>query len=208
MLAELFQDRVLRRNTLVAMALGVVGVTGAGVIPFWIPNLVRQGSAGMSLTQISTRTSVATMVIHIGTLLGVFVFPWLAQRIGRKLSFGVFFVMSPLTVLLALYGGAEYSRLLLLLPVSTFFSIGVSAGFVLYFPELFPTHLRATGSGLAYNVGRVISAPIPWLTGIIIAAFGGSVVAGVLIAVSIYILGLIALPFAPETQGKPLPNDP
>jgi len=207
MLAELFQDPVLRRNTSVAMVLGIVGVTGAGIIPFWIPNLVRQGSIGMTDAAISTRVSVATMVIHIGTLLGVFAFPWLAQRIGRKRSFAVFFVMSPLTALFALIGGAEYSRLLLLLPISTFFSIGVSAGFVLYFPELFPTHLRATGSGLAYNVGRVVSAPIPWVTGMVIAAFGGSVVAGVMIAVSIYLVGLVAVPLAPETNGQPLPSD-
>ncbi len=207
MLAELFANPILRRNAIVAMIIGVVGVTGAGVIPFWIPNLVREASHGLAEATIRTRTSNATMTIHVGTLLGVFCFPPLAARIGRKLAFAIFFVMSPIATALALYGGAEYGRLLLLLPFSAFFSIGVSAGFVLYFPELFPTHLRATGSGLAYNVGRVFSAPIPWVTGMVIAAFSGSVVAGVPIAASIYFIGLLALPFAPETKGQPLPVD-
>jgi len=207
MLSELFGNPVLRRNAIVAMAIGVVGVTGAGVVPFWIPNLVKEASLGLTEVAIRTRTSNATMAIHVGTLLGVLCFPPLAERIGRKRAFAIFFVLSPIATVLALYGGSTYLRLLLFLPVATFFSIGVSAGFVLYFPELFPTRLRATGSGLGYNVGRIFSAPIPWLTGIVIGALNGSVAAGVLIAGCIYLLGLLALPFAPETRGKPLPTD-
>jgi len=205
MLRELFGDPKLRRNALVATAIGVVGVTGAGVIPFWIPNLVKEASHGLTELAIRTRTSNAPMAIHVGTLLGVFCFPALADRIGRKPAFAAFFVLSPLATTLALAGGSDYHRLLILLPLSTFFSIGVSAGFVLYFPELFPSRLRATGAGLAYNVGRIFSAPIPWLTGIAITAFNGSVAAGVLIAAFIYVIGLLVLPFAPETRGKPLP---
>lgn len=203
MLHELFTTPNLRRNAMVAMLLGVVGVTGAGIIPFWIPNLVREASLSLSEVIVRTRTSNATMAIHIGTLLGVFCFPALAERIGRRRAFGLFFVLSPLATALALYGGVDYARLLVLLPISTFFSIGVSAGFVLYFPELFPSRLRATGSGLGYNVGRIFSAPIPWITGVAIAALGGSVVAGVLIAASVYIVGLATLPFAPETKELP-----
>ena len=207
MLKELFGDPRLRRNLISAMAIGIVGVTGAGVIPFWIPNLIREASQGLPEAVVRARTSDATMVIHIGTLLGVFCFPPLAERIGRKWAFAVFFAMSPITTALALFGGVEYTRLLFLLPLSTFFSIGVSAGFVLYFPELFPPHLRATGAGLSYNVGRIFSAPVPWLTGMVIAAFSGSVSAGVLVAASIYLVGLVVLPFAPETRGLPLPVD-
>jgi len=207
MIRELFSDAYLRRNVIVAMAIGVVGVTGAGVAPFWIPNLVKEASFGLADVVIRTRTSQATMVLHIGTLLGVFVFPFLAERLGRKRSFALFFFMSPLATMLALYGGANFGRLLLLMPIATFFAIGVSSGFVLYFPELFPTRLRATGSGLAYNVGRVFSAPMPWITGIIMASLNGSVASGVLIASGIYLIGLVVLPFARETKGLPLPTE-
>jgi len=205
-LSELFANPKWRRNTIVAMVIGVVGVTGAGIAPFWIPNLVKEASVGLSEAVVRTRTSNATMVIHIGTLFGVFAFPLLADRIGRKKAFAFFFVGSPIATALALYGGADYNRLLLLMPLATFFAIGVSAGFVLYFPELFPTHLRATGSGLAYNVGRIFSTPIPWLTGIVMGALNGNVVSGVLIASCIYLFGLLAIPFAPETKGQPLPD--
>ena len=206
MLSELFSTPVLRRNVIVAMVLGIVGVTGAGVAPFWIPNLVKEVSVGLPEALVRIRTSNATMVLHIGTLLGVFAFPLLAAKIGRKPAFAIFFVGSPLMTTLALYGGADYLRLLLLMPLATFFSIGVSAGFVLYFPELFPSRLRATGSGLAYNVGRIFSAPIPWLRGMLMGVLNGSVVTGVLIASAIYLFGLVVIPWAPETRGRPLPD--
>lgn len=203
MLRELFESPMIRRNAIVAMLLGVVGVTGAGIIPFWIPNLVKEVSVGLGELAIRTRTSEATMAIHFGTLLGVLCFPYLANRIGRRRAFGLFFLLSPLSTALALFGAADFDRLLMLLPLSTFFSIGVSAGFALYFPELFPARLRATGAGLGYNAGRIFSAPIPWLTGIFITYMNGSVAAGVLIAVSVYLIGLLTLPFAPETRELP-----
>ena len=205
--AELFGDARWRRNVIVAMVLGVVGVTGAGIAPFWIPNLVQEASAGLSDLVVRQRTSNATMILHIGTLLGVFAFPWLAERIGRKKTFALFFACSPVFTFLALYGGADYTRLLVLTPLVAFFAIGLSSGFVLYFPELFPTRLRATGSGLAYNVGRIFSAPMPWLIGITMAAMNHNAAAGVLIASCIYLVGLAVLPFAPETMGVPLSDD-
>ena len=92
-------------------------------------------------------------------------------------------------------------------PLMSLFSIGISAGLVLYFPELFPTSVRGTGLGFAYNTGRILSAPIPLMTGAIIASMGGSVVGGVIATAVIYVVGLAALPFAPETRGKALPEE-
>jgi len=200
-----FQDKALMRNLAVACGLGIVGVTGAGILPFWLPNLVDQ--AGKLLGEEAKRDflSLNTFTLHIGTLAGVFVFPWLAQRFGRRPLFAIFFVMAPTMTALALAQGPNLDRLLYLLPLASFFSVGVSSGFVLYFPELFPSWFRATGSGVAYNAGRIVSAPIPAMVGIIIAQRGGDVIPGVLIASAIYAFGLIALVFAPETKGKPLP---
>lgn len=205
-LAELWADLALRRNLLVACAIGVVGVTGAGTVPFWLPNLVKAASPGLSAALIGQRTSYATFCLHLGTLAGVVLAPMVAQRIGRRAMFGWFFALSPISVGLMIAGGLDYGRLLVLLPVGSFFTIGLSAGFGLYFPELFPSSVRATGAGLAYNVGRIVSAPVPWITGALITNMGNSVGTGVLIATSIYLLGLLVLPFAPETKGKPLPD--
>ena len=204
-LVDLWRNPSVRRNLLIACAIGIVGVTGAGTVPFWLPNLVKAASVGLDAASIQQRTSYATFCLHGGTLLGVFLAPTIAQNIGRRSMFAWFFAMSPISVGLMIWGGVDYLRLLLLLPLGSFFTIGVSAGFVLYFPELFPSAVRATGAGMAYNVGRIVSAPVPWITGAIIASLGNSVGTGVLIASGIYVLGLLVLPFAPETSGQPLP---
>lgn len=203
-LRELFADPRLRRHAIIAMILGVVGVTGAGIAPFWLPNLVKEASEGMDAAEISRRISYATYFFHGGTLLGVLTFPLLCDKIGRKKAFGLYFLLSPIALVIALYGGVTYVRIIALMPLNALVAIGLSAGFPLYFPELFPARLRATGAGLAYNVGRIFSAPIPWITGLVITQMNGSVAAGVLMAACIYVVGLIAIPFAPETKGQPL----
>jgi hypothetical protein len=206
-LKSIFTDPLLRRYAIVAMVIGIVGIAGSNNLSFWMPNLVKAASAGIAAAAVKERTSLVTYTMHIGTLLGVFFFPWLCQRIGRRTSFAIFFAASPLALALITYGTVGYQQLLLLAPVTSFFVIGLTSGYALYFPELFPAHLRATGAGLAYNTGRIATAPMPIWTADLMAAMGGSVSAGVLIAGAAYVIGLAALPFAPETRGKALPED-
>jgi MFS family permease len=206
---ELFAHPMWRRNVLVAVVIGFVGIAGAGTATYWAPNLVEAASLGLPKEIVDSRKSFVTMISHIGTLLGVFVVPWLCQRFGRRRTIFAFFVAAPAVVLIALQT-ATYQRLLIFMPLVNFFAIGVSAAFVLYFPELFPTRMRATGAGLAYNSARLFQVPIPIVTGSLIDHFGGPQKGGVATAVvlsgSIYLLGLLAIPFAPETRGKPLPE--
>jgi len=204
---RLFSHPKWRRHAIVAMVIGVVGIAGAGNLSFWMPNLVKEASEGLPAAVADARKSYVTYAMHVGTLLGVFVFPWLCQQIGRRRAFWAFFVASPASVALALYAGADYGRLMVTAPIMSFFVIGLSAGFGLYFPELFPTAQRATGCGLAYNTARIGQAPLPWLTGVIIGKEAGSSARGVLLAAGVYVIGLLALPFAPETKGKPLPEE-
>lgn len=202
----LFSNPVWRRNAIVALVLGMVGIAGAQNISYWLPNMVAEVTKGLPANVISDRTSTVTMSLHIGTLLGVFLVPWLADRIGRRWAIASFFVMSPVAVVAVTAGGGSYERLLLLAPLLSLFSIGVSAAFVLYFPELFPTRYRATGAGMAYNVGRILAAGIPWLTVKFMGEAQGSVAEGVLRTAIVLAAGLLVLPFAPETKGKPLPE--
>lgn len=206
-LKGVFGHTTWRRHALVAGVIGVVGIAGAGNVAFWLPNLVKAASEGFSTEIVQQRTSYATYSLHIGTLLGVLIVPWLCERWGRRPTLAVCFVAAPLSVAFATLGATSYERLLLLAPLMSFFSIGLTASFVLYFPELFPTRLRATGAGFAYNTGRIAAAPVPWITGMMIGGAKGSVGEGVARAALVYIIGLLVLPFAPETRGKPLPEE-
>jgi SHS family sialic acid transporter-like MFS transporter len=77
--------------------------------------------------------------------------------------------------------------------------------FPLYLPELFPTAVRATGQGLCYNAGRLIAAVGALTGGQLVAHYGGYPQMGAVITL-IYIVGMVAIWFAPETKGKPLPE--
>ena len=100
-----------------------------------------------------------------------------------------------------------------MLPIMGFCQLALFGGYAIYFPELFPTRLRSTGISFCYNVGRYVAAAGPFALGMLTTrvfstANGyteGIRYAGVAMC-SIFLLGLIVLPFAPETRGQPLPE--
>jgi MFS transporter, SHS family, sialic acid transporter len=75
----------------------------------------------------------------------------------------------------------------------------------LYLPELFPTRVRATGTGVAFNSGRIIAAIGALTTGSMIGFFNGDYGKAITTITLVYIIGMIVIWFAPETKGKPLP---
>ena len=83
------------------------------------------------------------------------------------------------------------------------------AGFAIYFPELFPTRLRATGTGFCFNVGRIVAAPILFLSGWFKAhavQAGADIRLPVTLLSLFFALGVACVWFLPETKGKPLPE--
>ena len=78
--------------------------------------------------------------------------------------------------------------------------------FPLYFPELFPTRIRATGQGLCFNFGRIFAAGGALVQGELVRTLGGSYPQAGAIVTLIYLLGMAMIWFAPETKGKPLPE--
>jgi hypothetical protein len=104
--------------------------------------------------------------------------------------------------------------------VSVFIAGGTTAAFYgwfpLYLPELFPTSIRATSQGFAYNFGRVLSAVGSLQTATLTRYFAGDLSpqrveleafpkAGATLA-AIYLIGVVIIWFGPETRGKPLPD--
>ena len=65
--------------------------------------------------------------------------------------------------------------------------------------------MRATAAGFIFNAPRLISAIAPLIAGTLIVSLGGYGKAATIIGM-FYILGLLAVPFLPETRGKPLPE--
>jgi hypothetical protein len=95
--------------------------------------------------------------------------------------------------------------LLLLSTLNAFFSNGQYTWMPVWLPELYPTRMRATALAFAFNGPRFIAFLGPLLAGTMIAEFGGFGYAAMVLA-SIYIVGIIAAFFLPETRGLPLPE--
>jgi SHS family sialic acid transporter-like MFS transporter len=76
----------------------------------------------------------------------------------------------------------------------------------LYLPELFPTRVRATAQGLAFNTGRVLAAVGALQMGALMQTFHGSYAQAGAVITLVYAAGLILIWFAPETRGQPLPE--
>ena len=75
----------------------------------------------------------------------------------------------------------------------------------LYLPELFPTRIRATAQGFAFNAGRVITATVVLTFGLSPTWFGGLAQTCAIISL-VYVIGMVVIWFCPETKGKPLPE--
>jgi len=205
-LRELFRPGLLR-PTLVGSGLAFVAVFGLWGATNWTPTLVRSLPEVEKLGQATAASyaSYATMMLNIGALIGYLSFGPLADRFGRRPVFGLMclgsFIMLPLTFMVT----KSYAHLVVLLPVLGFFNNGIFSGFPIYLPELFPTRLRATGAGVCFNAGRVLASAGPFITGLLVASLGTFGRAASAVAV-IYLIGLLILPFAPETRGQALPD--
>jgi MFS family permease len=105
---------------------------------------------------------------------------------------------------LTCYLPQTYTQLLIALPVYGFFTGGLHAGYAIYFPELFPNHLRATGTGMCFNGGRLLAAPLLFLSGSIKSSMDLRLALTML--AGLYLLAVVFLVFLPETRGKPLPE--
>ena len=204
-LAELFSPGLVRA-TLAGSGLAFVAVFGLWGATNWTPTLVRAlpDLQGMSAAELTSRVSYATMLLNVGALAGYLVFGPLADRWGRRRVFALMCIGSLVMLPITFMTPHSYGDVLLLLPLLGFFNNGIFAGFPIYLPELYPTRIRATGAGFCFNIGRVLAASGPFLTGYLVTVLGGFGRAASAVAV-IYVLGLLILPFAPETKGRPLP---
>jgi len=203
-LVEIFERR-LRRDTLVGSALASIANFGFWGVSAWVPVLIQNRiAADPSLAagaSVSSYVSYAIMVLTLGSLPGYALVAVLADWWGRKAMFVVFFTGAALSAPMIFLGPWTLSQMLLLLPFLGFFTLGIYAGFPIYLPELFPTHLRTTGAGFCFNIGRVVSAAGPFLTGVVVL-YTGSFEYAISALSGVYLLGPVMLLFARETKGQ------
>jgi MFS family permease len=141
-----------------------------------------------------------------GSGLGLLCFGPLAERLGRRGAFAVMHAGALVVVPATCYLPQTYTQMLIALPLFGFFTVGIHAGYAVYFPELFPDHLRATGTGVCFNGGRLLAASVLVLSAELKALPGVDLRLAVTLIGSLFAVGLVLIWFLPETKGRPLPE--
>lgn len=230
--AELFGDPRWRKNAIVGMLLAFSGVVGLWGIGFFSFDLMRHifrthfEAAGMTSDQILTETgkwvAIVSILQNVGGFCGIVAYSRITARVGRKPAFAAAFLAAMLVTAFVfwnisartttMFGMTVFTDVLWMIPIMGFFQLALFGGYAIYFPELFPTRLRSTGTSFCYNVGRFVAASGPAALGLLTAKvymgypepmplrYSAVTMCGV------FLIGLIALPFAPETHNEPLPD--
>jgi MFS family permease len=204
-LVELFSLPEVRRRTLFAFLVSLTTTLTWWGISAWLPPYVASvaAKAGLSGPQWA---SYAGMAYNVGAIAGYIGLGFFADVWGRKPVTLAFVVLAWLTTPVVFLWTHDLNLLLLAAAVNGFFSLGLYSWMPVWLPELFPTRIRATGVAFVFNSPRFIAWIGPIIAGQLVANFGGFSNAAMTMAL-IYAVGLLSVPFLPETRGKPLPED-
>lgn len=226
-IGELFRGANLR-NTVVGVALATIGLVtfwgchiyGKNALLRSAENsaLVEEGVAADATKEIKKAALVGhkdtikqaemlSMCLNaIGGGLGLVLFGGISNMLGRKGAFVFYhaggFLMAMLMFQVLIPSNASYWVLCFALPVFGFMTLGMHAGYAVYFPELFPTRLRGTGTGFCFNAGRFGTA----LAMLIAAQYSWKSEQTALYMAPLYAVGILVTLLAVETRGEDLPE--
>lgn len=208
-LRELFGDRRWRPRAIAGMLLAAVGLA-----TYWGVTVAGQDLAnnlalaeGKTKDQAQSSAKFAYAIVQAtGGGIGLLLFGPACQKLGRRRAFMLAHVLAILIVPVACFVPKTYNQLLLILPVFGALTMWMHAGYAVYFPELFPTRLRALGASVCFNGGRIVAAVMLPLSGMIKGLPGMTLPKALTLLSATYLLGLVVLQFMPETKDTPLPE--
>ncbi len=193
-------------------ALGAMLMAAVGLGTFWAVTVAGQDLAREQLISEGVDPQVASqkakfaygIVQTIGGGIGLILFGPISTRIGRKKTFILFHIAALIITPITCFAPTNYTMLLAILPIFGFFTLGMHAGYAVYFPELFPSRLRATGTSLGFNGGRILAVSVLLLSGTMKQSMELPLAMTYLAA--FFLLGAIIILFLPETNGQDLPD--
>jgi MFS family permease len=227
---ELFGDSRWRSRAILGVLLAFAGVVGLWGIGFFTPDLqayvfrpvfqheaVEKGLSGpAAAAYVSGRVSIwsgwTSLLLNIGAAFGIFAFAWLTPYLGRRWTFALAFVAAAGSTILVFWKLSDFNDVFWMIPLMGVCQLALFGGYAIYFPELFPTRLRSTGTSFCYNVGRLVAAVGPAALGLLTSQVYAGFdhpwpyrYAGITMC-AVFLIGLAVLPFLPETKDKPLPE--
>jgi hypothetical protein len=225
----LFRTPALRRNTLVGTGLAAIGMATFWGVHVYGKDLVREEITAYYLSvdlsplaatddareavlaqrqaPIQRWEMLGMFLVTTGGGLGLLAFAPITGWTNRRKAFLFYHLGGFLITLITFQAARGLIPTLVLLPLFGFLTLGMHAGYAIYFPELFPTRLRGSGNGFCFNVGRVLAAPVLVLGGALQKApFNLSLRTAVPLLSGLFLIGAGLLLVAPETKDQPLPE--
>jgi MFS family permease len=209
---DLLRHPIWRKNLIVGVCLGLSGMAGLWGIGFFSPELVATALKGEPQHVVDTVRGYGTALQDVGAFLGILAFTAAASIWGRRPAFLASFILCLGVTIFVFNNLRSRTDAYWMLPMMGFAQLTVFGGYAIYFPELFPTRLRGTGVGFCYNTVRYFAAAFPpllmYLNAQLVAQGATDPFRKAATILSfIFLLGIVALIWAPETKGKPLPED-
>lgn len=163
----------------------------------WLPSLM----VGQGHTVIKTFEYV--LIMTVAQLPGYFAAAYLVDKIGRRATLAGFMAMSAICAYFFGQGGSP-EIVLLWGSFMSFFNLGAWGVVYTYTPELYPTRIRAFGSGWAAAIGRIGGILAPTVVGYMITGSGGFNKVFVMFTCVMFAVAVVVLFFGEETKGKSL----
>jgi MFS family permease len=218
--SELFQNRRWIRNALIGLLLassGIIGLWGIGFFSIDLQRAIfraRYEAEGLSASDVTFYEDVwagwTSVMLNLGAFFGIYAFSTITHHIGRRPAFAISFLLAMISTAFVFWNLRTIADIFWMVPLMGFCQLALFGGYAIYFPELFPTRVRSTGTSFCYNGARFVGAAGPTALGLLTRkVFSGYPepirYAGVAMC-AVFLIGLLVLPFAPETRGQPLPE--
>jgi MFS family permease len=203
-IADIFQPGI-RYKTILGTCLGGMALIGTWASLQWAQPWAAKMAVGTDYAK--TAASYTQISSAIGAIIGTLAAAYFAEWFSRKKSYFVLCLASLVVCQFMYRSPMEFdARFVAIIGLAG----GVTASFYgwlpLYLPELFPTRIRATGQGFAFNFGRVLAAIGALQSGRLLDYFHEDYARMGAIMSLVYLVGMVLIWFCPETKGQPLPD--
>jgi MFS family permease len=189
-----------RRLFILSLILAVFDMSAYWFTYSWLPGYLHQ-ERHFSMV----KSALWVLVTQTGGFLGYFTFGFVADGLGRRPAYSIYSVvmaigLAMITILWDLIASEPAVILLFMFLVG--FGTGMFGGYGPLFSELFPTHIRNTAMGSAFNLARGVQFFTPVVIAVVAQSYG--MAGGIFLAALFALLTGAWIWTFPETRGKKL----
>jgi MFS family permease len=178
-----------------------------------------QNEAAAALVRPQRKAKEQTLIwLSVGAIIGTILAAMMGDWLGRRPAYCLLCLLSLASAWMLFLGNTSFGAGLLFWSlIAGIFTASFYGWLPLYLPELFPTKVRATGQGFAFNFGRILAAIGVLQVGNLLKSLTQDVDLGFFVVPHghplacsaiclVYVAGMLLIWLAPETRGKPLPE--